>query len=82
MKQIKLLCILLLINGSVLYGQTSKAKTESDKYRIEKLMQLYSTAVENYDTAFIETIFDDEMVVTSASGRYRNKQQEINDLLL
>ena len=44
-------------------------------------MKQYAEAVEKYDTVFIEKLFDDRMILTSANGSYRNKQQEINDLL-
>lgn len=48
---------------------------------LKALMAEYATAAEKYDTAAIELIFDDNMILTSANGKYRNKQEEINDLL-
>jgi len=44
-------------------------------------MAQYTNAAEAYDTAFMESLFDDRMILTSTNGQRRNKRQEINDVL-
>lgn len=67
--------------GVLTLARLSYSQSDKQVAELNTIMQNYSKAVEKYDTAFIEKLFDDKMIVTSANGNYRNKQQEINDLL-
>ncbi|MCW5911629.1 MAG: nuclear transport factor 2 family protein [Cyclobacteriaceae bacterium] len=67
--------------GLLSLGHLSFSQQEKQAEELRLILQSYSKAVEKYDTATIEKLFDDRMVVTSANGNLRNKQQEINDLL-
>ena len=69
-----ILSIISLLSSAV-------AQENKDIEKLRRKMQQYAQAVEKYDTAFIESFFDDRMILTSANGSHRNKQQEINDLL-
>lgn len=75
----KKLFILLLVSASIVTSASGQQNSSIEKLKIK--MHEYAQAVEKYDSAFLQNLFDNKMIVTSANGSYRNKQLEINDLL-
>lgn len=75
----KKLVLFLLISTSFFISVSGQKNNSIEKLKLK--MHHYTLAVEKYDAAFLDRLFDDKMIVTSGNGSYRNKQQELNDLL-
>ena len=72
--------IIILISVVFLHGSI-RAQNAKGVKSLETRVHQYARAVEQHDSLFLQGFFHDQMVLTSTTGTYRNKQEEMKELL-
>ena len=75
----KALILILLIIVSSSFSSYGQATTTNVEKEILDLNRIWAEAVTKGDTATLEKLFSDDIVVTAGNGSIRNKAEEIKD---
>jgi ketosteroid isomerase-like protein len=72
--------IVLAVAGLLAVGQTAQAQAGSPADSVRALDSAWAAAYATHDTALAIRLLAEDLIVTSASGNRKDKQQELGDI--